>query len=47
MTYNKNFRLSAYGMVNNVNETRSPGRSGEWSPCQYDRRHDGDPRGGG
>lgn len=33
MTYNKNFRLSAYGMVNNVNETRSPGRSGEWSPA--------------
>lgn len=31
--YNKNFRLAVYGMLNNVNETRNPGRSGEWSPA--------------
>lgn len=38
MGYNKNFRLALYGMANNVNETRSPGRSGEWNP---DKTSDG------
>lgn len=33
MGYTKTLRLSAYGQLNNVNETRKPGRSGEWSPA--------------
>ena len=32
--YTKSLRVSAYGIINNLNETREPGRSGEWSPAQ-------------
>ena len=30
--YNKNVRVAAYGLMNNLNETRNPGRSGNWQP---------------
>lgn len=33
MIYTKALRLSAFGQLNNVNETRRPGRSGEWNPA--------------
>ncbi len=30
--YTKKLRLGAYGFINNINETRNPGRNGDWSP---------------
>lgn len=30
--YSKNFRLGAYGFLNNINEIRNPGRQGNWNP---------------
>ena len=32
--YDDNTRLSLFGNVNNVNETRRPGSNGEWSPAE-------------
>ena len=31
--YTKSLRLSAYGFINNMNETRNPGRDGNWDPA--------------
>lgn len=31
--YTKSLRLSAYGFINNLNETRNPGRNGNWEPA--------------
>lgn len=31
--YTKTLRLGAYGFINNLNETRNPGRNGNWSPA--------------
>ena len=31
--YTNRVRIGAYGLINNINETRKPGRSGEWSPA--------------
>lgn len=30
--YTKSMRLAAYGFINNLNETRNPGRNGDWNP---------------
>lgn len=31
--YTKSMRLSAYALINNLNETRTPGQNGKWSPA--------------
>ena len=31
--FSKTFRLGAFGFANNLNESRNPGRNGDWSPA--------------
>lgn len=32
LAYSKDFRLGAFAMLNNINETRRPGSNGDWNP---------------